>query len=447
MLNTANLSLDQAPPISIPFRYFVTAPLFGLLAGLLVLVKGPELFLTRWSPMTLGLTHLLTLGFLALVMCGALLQMLPVIVGSPVPAVTVVGPLCHILLVVGTALLVTSFLSGTLGGEITALVLLGGGVVLFSGAVMVALWRIKRVSATAIAMRLALISLFFTLLLGVLLGSGLIGSMGFASIAGVVNIHLGWGLLGWVGLLLIGISYQVVPMFQVTPEYPQVMQRWLAPGIFVGLLVWSLFSSAHQIGNLGQWLPKLLMFLVVAGFCVYALATLRLQKQRKRRIPDITLSFWRIGMLFVLFSAALWVLAQFAPSVSLSPSYPLLLGVALLMGVGVSVINGMIYKIVPFLSWFHLQNRQMSLMCMTVAVPNMKQFISDKAARLQYRCFLGALILSMAAVVEPAWFARPAGLLFVLSNLLLLRNLSVAMARYRSTNSLLLAEAAARSQE
>ena len=60
------------------------------------------MFISRWSPLTLGLTHLITLGVLAMVMCGAMLQMLPVIAGSPVPRVVLVGTLTHILLILGT---------------------------------------------------------------------------------------------------------------------------------------------------------------------------------------------------------------------------------------------------------------------------------------------------------------------------------------------------------
>ena len=78
----------------------ITAPLFGVLAGLLVLFEGPAALPVRWNPATLALTHLLTLGVLAQVMCGALLQMLPVLAGAPVPAVGRVGCWAHALLIV-----------------------------------------------------------------------------------------------------------------------------------------------------------------------------------------------------------------------------------------------------------------------------------------------------------------------------------------------------------
>ena len=46
----ALLSFEQAPPFAAPFRFFLTAPLFPLLAGVLLLVGGGETLVSRWAP-------------------------------------------------------------------------------------------------------------------------------------------------------------------------------------------------------------------------------------------------------------------------------------------------------------------------------------------------------------------------------------------------------------
>ncbi|NOR73087.1 MAG: hypothetical protein GQ467_04370, partial [Mariprofundaceae bacterium] len=60
MSATAGLSLDQAPPLSVPLRFFLTAPLFGIAAALRMLTGGPVIFASRWSPSMFALTHLIT---------------------------------------------------------------------------------------------------------------------------------------------------------------------------------------------------------------------------------------------------------------------------------------------------------------------------------------------------------------------------------------------------
>ena len=70
-MSMTSLSLEQAPPISVPFRFFLSAPLFLLLAALALLAAGPDALGSRWMPALLGITHLITLGFMSMVMSGA----------------------------------------------------------------------------------------------------------------------------------------------------------------------------------------------------------------------------------------------------------------------------------------------------------------------------------------------------------------------------------------
>ena len=80
-MNMSGLSFNALPPIDLPFRFFLSAPLFIIACALLVLFSGETLWLSRWQPNMLALTHGFTLGFLTMVMMGALLQLLPVIGG------------------------------------------------------------------------------------------------------------------------------------------------------------------------------------------------------------------------------------------------------------------------------------------------------------------------------------------------------------------------------
>ncbi|MEI2421580.1 hypothetical protein V6O07_14995, partial [Arthrospira platensis SPKY2] len=80
----AGLGYDATPPISAPLRYFLSAPLFGMIGGLMLLL-APDLLASRWTPGALALTHLITVGFLLMVMVGALFQVLPVVCGASIP--------------------------------------------------------------------------------------------------------------------------------------------------------------------------------------------------------------------------------------------------------------------------------------------------------------------------------------------------------------------------
>ena len=52
------LSLEQAPPASIPFRFFLTAPLFGILLGLVFFFYPLESIINQYSPVAIAVVHL-----------------------------------------------------------------------------------------------------------------------------------------------------------------------------------------------------------------------------------------------------------------------------------------------------------------------------------------------------------------------------------------------------
>lgn len=434
MLGTENLSLEQAPPISIPMRFFLTAPLFGVAAAMLLLWQGPEMLLSRWSPPTLAMTHLLVLGFLALTMCGALLQMLPVLAGVPVPRVVLVGGLSHLLMVLGTMSLVFGLILLSSPWLKSAVVILGIGFSVYILAVMIALWRVRVPNITVTGMRMALLALLVTLLLGVMLASGLAGWVNLGPPQLYTNTHLVWGILGWVGLLVVGVSFQVVPMFQVTPEYPRWMGSWLPRALLVGLSIWTMLYVTEVRDRIAGGWSVVWLSILLLGYIWFAVTTLRLQRQRRRKIPDVTLMFWRIGIGAIPICFLVWMLGRLVPAMTAMAEIDLLLGVGMILGAAIALMNGMLYKIVPFLSWFHLQNRQLATMCLSVQVPNMKQLLPDHVARRQFWVYVLALVCTLVAIFLPAWFARPAGMLWAISFTLLGLNLLRVMVRYREVD-------------
>ena len=394
-LNTTGLRLDQAPPLAVPAAFFMGAPPFALAAGLWLAVAGEDLLVSRWLPQTLALVHLIALGFLSQVLCGALLQLPPVLAGAPVPRVAVFGPLSQALLVGGTLLLC----AGLGWGQGVALVLGAGaaaaGLALLGGAVMVALVRGRGGGDTRLALGLGLCALAVTAVLGLVLAAGLRGWVRFPGLAGWVDLHLGWGLLGWAGLIIMGVGYQVVPMFHVTPHYPGWLRATAVPSAAAGLVA-ALALTAAGYADLAPWG----LGLAAALFCVFAVLTLDRQRRRERPILDATLLHWRAAMVSGLAAALLWPLG----------ARPETLGVLLLVGVGVGLPSGMLFKILPFLSWFHLQHRQLAARRFDVRVPHMQVFIPDGRARIQFVLHLIALALLTAATLFPgAGLARPAG--------------------------------------
>jgi len=414
----AGLSFEQAPPFALPLRFFLTAPLF-LLAAAVLIVWAPEALASRWTPQALALAHALTLGFLAMVMLGALLQMLPVVAGASLPAARRVAWISHVSLVLGTLALMTGFLTAEPGAYGIAIVLLGGGFAVFLAAASISLARAVA-GVTVNGIRLAVVCLGFTLLLGLALALRYAGGWMPPAVETMISAHAAFGLLGWVLLLVIGVAWQVVPMFQITPPYPPRLARWLAGTLFALLLL-------HAAALLFFPAAAIAVEAALAGAIVaFAVATLRLQARRRRKLADVTLAYWRLGMASLLACVAVWLAASLRPAWADSDAYPLLLGVLFLGGFAVSVVCGMLYKIVPFLAWFHLQAQ---LQAKAGSIPTMKEMIAERRMRGQFRLHLAACALLVGAVLWPQ-LAIAAGSVLALSALLLWINLLSAVRRF-----------------
>lgn len=439
-MNQAGLQLEQAPPLSVPFQFFLAAPIFLLVAAAAMLWRGPEVFAVRVSPTAIAITHLYTLGFMAMAMIGSMMQMLPVLQGSPVPRARATAVLTYAGVGLGTLSLSAGFLFGERWLLKTGTVALASGFLVFAVAVLVCLARAPSQNHTVRAMWLAVLSLLVTVAFGVMLA--MLFGWGIAPInSSAHSLHPGWSLLGWTGLLVVGVGFELVPMLQMTPLYPKPMARYLGPAILALLVLW---SSALWIDE-GRWgvFAVACAVAMAAAYVLFAAVTIVLQQRRRRRMPDVTLDFWRVGMGSLIGASLLWGL-RVAWADPWSEAWPesadILIGVLAMFGFAGSVISGMLYKIMPFLAWFHLQS-----MCGSgTLAPNMKKILPDARQRLQFRSHVLALVLLCAAALWPGLFVYAAALALAATAALLQMNMLIVVRAYRDNLKQMRARAASR---
>ena len=418
----ALFSYDQAPPIGAPFRFFLTAPLFGILAGLLVLWGGADALASRWTPAVLALTHLIAVGFMLQVMLGAMIQILPVVAGANMARPMLVAGIVHVALNTGTLLLVSAFLTFSPFLFKSAAVFFGGGIALFVFSAARALHGVPSTSPTIGGLKLSLAGLAVTIALGVTLAVSLGWSLELPLMQWA-DIHLGWGFVGWGTALLAAVGYVVVPMFQITPAYPV----WFTRGFSVLLLGVVAFWTIVELSGAG--LAAFLSSVLVVGVAaLFAAVTLKIQRQSKRARFDANQHCWRVAMLSALAACIVWLAAQSIPAIGERPEWPVVCGVFILLGGFMSVIVGMLYKIVPFLVWLHLQNQGQG----RVMAPNMNKIIAGQAMDRQMMMHFASCALVLLAVFWPDGFVYPAGVALVVANGWLLRNLLTALSVYRS---------------
>ncbi len=396
MFDQNGLSLDQAPPIWVVFRFFIAGSLFGVLGGISMLIWREDIFNFN-SIGALVLTHIFTLGVMLSFMLGALFQMLPVIAG-----VTLKNPLKHSNVVqwpllLGILSLLYGFVYSTNIAFMLASLLLGVSLLYLTVLMLSRLTKLDNHSASSRGMMYALASLTVVVMLGIYMSSVHAG-IGDGNWFGIAKkIHYSYGLFGWIALLIISISFQVVEMFYVTPPYPKIISRWTP--------LWIVTILSILVIGLVFYPPLIILSeaLLFASLAIYGALTLVRLSQRKRPLADASMWFWRVGMGSLISSMVLLIIL-------LLVNFPYLLEMAVVLFAtfATSILFAMFYKIVPFLTWFHL-NSQGYLMA-----PMMHEIIHPKVARVNFWIYSIAIV-SLIISIWISYFIYLAGVLTALS--------------------------------
>ena len=162
-MELSGLSVDQAPPISAPLRFFLTAPLFGILAGFLILLSSTDMLMNRYSIDAIVVTHSITIGLFAFIMFGSLTQMLPVLAGAKMAKVKLVTMLSHLLLVIGLLAMIFGLKYQLNLLTHFAYFSLGIGFIMMILSIGYALLGVKHFTATIKGMSASLVFAFFIL--------------------------------------------------------------------------------------------------------------------------------------------------------------------------------------------------------------------------------------------------------------------------------------------
>ncbi len=409
------LSIDQAPPISAPLRFFITAPLFGILAGILLLLSDSATLMSRYSVDAIVVTHLITIGLFGFIMLGALTQMLPVLASANIPKVKLVTSVSHLFLLTGLLSMATGLELSNAPALWAASFLLGGGFLIPLFSMLYAIRGVEHLTASIKAMRMSLSFASVIVLMGMFLLYGYaeddITQLHYI----IANVHSVWAVFGFAGILIIGVAFQVLPMFYVAPRFKQFCKKKIVWIVSFGLLMWLLLSS---------YAPEYALYAkiwIATFFWAFATAVWVKFNKRKRPISDVTVWYWRAASIFLTLGAFLWIFDEF-----FKHEYIVMVGILIGGGFILSIMLGMLYKIVPFLVWFHLN----AMGYMTI--PTMNEMINKTAAKVQFILFILALVGFIFAFYMPEVLVSSA-LAFILSMAILEYNILVAVWIYMQT--------------
>ena len=225
--------------------------------------------------------------------------------------------------------------------------------------------------------------------------------------------HLGG--VGFFTLLIVGISYKLIPMFTLS----EVQSRRRA-ALSVALLNLGLAGSFVTILLRSPW--KLAFALVVmAALAIYGWELAAILRARKRRSLGWGLRYFLTAVtLLIPLSLLSFVLSW--PGLPLNPFMGQLENLYGFLGLVAMVsfaIMGMLCKIIPFLVWFGVYSQHIG----RARVPSLADLYSPRLQMAGYWSFLGGLVaISAGILLQSESVVRIGSLLYTTSVVVLLIN-------------------------
>ncbi|WP_411034943.1 hypothetical protein [Shinella sp. BYT-45] len=379
--------------------YFAVACLM-LLAGQGLMVAGygyPAADIG--APETLVLVHVVAIGWLSLLMAGALLQFVPVLVARPLVGGRFAAP-ALLLLVGGLGFLVAGFVALSGAADLPLFILPVGGVMLLLGFGLVAgiiaatLFAARPLPLPARFVAVGLVSLVGAALVGAAFTTALSGLAEGAAlarlVAGGVELHAALGLGGWLSVTAVGVSYRLLAMFLLAPEAERRTSRalWWAAAVAVGLVAASIPFVAFALSGVPVLFASALL-LTLAAVLLYGGDVLGIYRARKRKQAELNIR--AAGPAFV--ALVLSVILVNVPAVRAGEgvaAFAYLFAFGWLTGLGLAQL----YKIVAFLTWLEAYGPVLG----RAPVPRVQDLVEESHARILFWIYYAAAAAATLAL-------------------------------------------------
>lgn len=382
MSGANSISSAYAPPFKIVVKYFITAIFAFVLLNTLLLVFHSEIWGFHFQPKILAATHIATLGWITMIIFGALFQLIPVVLEVKLFSEKL-AEIQYWIYVIGIAGLVYSFLNFRDRNVIVvSAILLDLAMFIFSFNVIATLIKVKKWNITGYYLAGAVFHLIVTAVAGLLLAINLAYPYIKTSHLNYLNLHVHIAFIGWVTMVVMGVSFKLIPMFTLSHGY-SIKSGWWA--------FWIINISLLGISTVMHYEDTTALFYVFSALIAIGIYSFLFQiylifKERIRKNFDVGIRFSATAYLML---GLVTVLGLFLTVVDYEniTNLTLIYGYMIIFGYVSILIVGQMYKIVPFLVWYHKYSSKVGV----EKVPMLKDMFNERFALVEYYLMLFAV--------------------------------------------------------
>ncbi len=411
---------DKAPTPGVVVPHYVAATGGFLILGILLILFRQDLLGHYFHPHLFALTHLAVLGWMTMLIIGALYQLVPVILNTPLYSEPLAKWTFWVFLV-GILGLSISFGAGLFNLWIPIFATITyAGILLFSYNIIKSINGASTLNSSAQFVIAAIFWLFLTATFGLMMAFNLSTNYLGSQNAAFLKVHIHLGLIGWFLQLVVGVSTTLLPMFFVSHAQTDKKLKIAFYLLNLGLVVLSLnwLTISARILLTVSWL------LIIGGLGFYVSYVYESYQKRVRKL-DIGMKVSVLAFPALILPLALSIYVIFSGSGRLDILYVF----AAITVFFFPMILGQTYKTLPFIIW--LDRYQKFVGKQKVPMPG--DLFSEKIARLHMWTYGAGLALILVGIgLRQKTILLTGGLFFLATAILYAANI-IKMVRHQTT--------------
>ncbi|MGB6328035.1 MAG: hypothetical protein WBF48_03855 [Halarcobacter sp.] len=362
-----NISTAFAPPFKLIAPFFILAGLV-FVASVALLFGFEAKGIHNLDGAVLSWIHLFLLGFVMMVIFGAMAQLVPVVLEVGHVAVDLYYAI-YPLLIIGTILMALGFYAFPLllpFGGIIAFISFG----IFLIETFLTILKVKKINFVIITVIIANLFLLLGLIVGIIMALAYAGILS-VDIYLLLKVHVYLVFFGYVGITIMGMSLILLPMFWLSHNFTwnYVKSALIVLSLGIVVVCISTFFDNKILENLGY-------LLTILSFFLYFYQIFIIYKTRVRVEIDIYFKSMVFSYICLTIALILGICYLFSPSQELLLTFSWLI----FAGYITFIISGHLYKIVPFLVWYE----RFSPYVGKRKVPMLADLIPHKSSKFQF---------------------------------------------------------------
>ncbi len=386
------IASQNAPSPSLVIPHFIAGAIVWLISTLLITLFPESLLQHYFNPHLLAITHLLVLGWITMIIFGALYQLLPVILQVKLKSEKL-GYFSFVFLLTGTLFLAYSFWNFEIGTPIiTGGILIGISVAGFMLNILLTTLKSKETSIEKDFIVAATWWLFFTVAAGIALAVNLTHPFLKQEHTELLKLHAHAGIAGWFLQLIFGVASKLLPMFMVSHNINQSYLKYSYLLVNAGLIsaLTGLYINMPVITVSGA-------FIVAAGAVCFILYLIIAYRHRVKRKLDTGMTQSMFAFMMLMAAGPLLFLLIFNPDSLSKWNLPMAAayGSVLIPGFISALIQGQTYKTLPFIVWLKVYRQKVGKQ----KIPLPKELYSDIMARYQMYLYMAGFTAMLAGIL------------------------------------------------